>query len=218
MEIDPLTGTTFEELTSFNGEKWIRTTDPLGNITITAPNYNSWTYTENSIIAPYISKPWVYNPITNIKEEDLPKMNTYQEDDLQSRGRRYRVTCHNDKDLLQDKILKNLSVMKSKLMFECAPVHVKYVECKMTPAVKNNIIAAYKRLNRYGKELPFVARFDDYGRRLEDKINIETLEGMKISIVNPEDYGELYLEFTGVVEDLFHKPDPYVFDENDLPF
>ena len=48
-------------------------------------------------------------------------------------------------------------------------------------------------------------RFDEYGNRLSDQINIETLEGMTIQIVDPEHYGEFYLEFQGIVTDLFKK-------------
>ena len=35
------------------------------------------------------------------------------------------------------------------------------------------------------------------------EINIETLEGMTIQIVDPEHYGEFYLEFQGIATDLF---------------
>lgn len=118
-------------------------------------------------------------------------------------GREYTVACSYEPDLAQDRILKSLSMMKGKLMMQCAPVHLKNIECKMTPAVKHNIITAYKRLERYGKKTPFVARFDEYGRRLPDEIKIETMQGMEIKIVDPLEYGTHFLEFKGVVHDLF---------------
>mgnify|MGYP001855382524 FL=1 len=47
----------------------------------------------------------------------------------------------------------------------------------------------------YGKKTPFVARFDEYGRRLEDEIKIDTMRGMDIKIVDPDIYGQNYLVF-----------------------
>ena len=68
--------------------------------------------------------------------------------------------------------------------------------------VKQNIIIAYKKLHMYGKKLPFIARFDEYGKRLSDEVKIETLKGMNIQIVDSEDYGDFYLEFKGIVANL----------------
>lgn len=109
------------------------------------------------------------------------------------------VVCKDRDDLEQDRILKCLSVMKAKLMLKCMPIHVKNIECKMTPIVKENIIKAYKKLQMYGKKAPFIARFDEYGRQLSDEIRIDTMKGMDIKIINPEDYGIFYIEFRGIV-------------------
>lgn len=137
--------------------------------------------------------------------DEIPEMNTHKEEVSQSMGKRYAVNCKNPRDFELNKILKNLSIMKSKLMMECMQVRLKNIECKMTPQVKDDLIKAYKKCNMYGKSLPFVARFDEYGNRLSDQINIETLKGMTIQIVDPEHYGEFYLEFQGIVTDLFKK-------------
>lgn len=109
-----------------------------------------------------------------------------------------RSVCDKDKDLNPDRIFKTISIMKSKLMVACAPYHVDHIKCKMTPTVKNNLIKAYRKLNMFGKKTPFVARFDEYGRRLPDDVQIDTLRGMDIELVNPADYGEFYISFEAV--------------------
>lgn len=117
--------------------------------------------------------------------------------------RRYAVACSDEHDLSQERVLKSISIMKGKLMMQCLPYRVDRIECKMTPAVKNNIITAYRKLAMYGKKTPFVARFDEYGRRLPDEIKIDTLRGMNIKIVDALDYGPCYLTFEGVISDSF---------------
>lgn len=132
--------------------------------------------------------------------------------DANYNSRKYAVACSDEHDLSQERILKSISMMKGKLMMQCSPVHVHRIECRMTPAVKNNIITAYRKLAMYGKKTPFVARFDEYGRRLPDEIKIDTLQGMNIKIVDPLDYGHCYLAFEGIIPDSFA-----VTDEN-IPF
>lgn len=111
----------------------------------------------------------------------------------------YVVSCNDEHKLSKENILKNLSVMKGKLMTECTSVPLKRIDCYMTPAVKNNIITAHKRLAMYGKQLPFIPRYDSQFRRLPDKIQIDTLSSMIVNIVDPAKYGEYYLEFIGVL-------------------
>ena len=145
------------------------------------------------------------------------KVEEYREDS--SFNRRYAVACHNYNDLSQERILKTLSIMKSKLMMECMPVHVKSIECKMSPMVKTNIINAYRKVSMYGKKTPFVACFDDYGRRLPDEIQIDTIRGMDLKIVDPDVYGDNYLVFEAIIprrkkEDAFTvKRDSSIFYE-----
>lgn len=132
---------------------------------------------------------------------------------------RYAVACHNHSDLSPERILKSLSIMKSKLMMECMPIRVEKIECKMSPMVKSNIINAYRKVSMYGKKTPFVACFDDYGRRLPDEIQIDTIRGMDLKIVDPKIYGDNYLVFETIIprrkkEDAFTvKRDPYIFYE-----
>ena len=66
----------------------------------------------------------------------------------------------------------------------------------------------------YGKKTPFVACFDEYGRRLPDEIKIDTLRGMDIKIVDPGTYGNNYLVFEAVC--LEEKKNKVTYD--DLPF
>lgn len=129
---------------------------------------------------------------------ELPEMNMFMEELVKEMGRRYAVNCKNPEDFTVDRILKNISVMKSKLMLSGVPVQIQNIECKMTPKVKENLITAWRKVNMFGKKVPIVARFDEYGNRLEDKIRIETLEGMRIEIVDPKHYGEYYLSFEGI--------------------
>lgn len=150
-------------------------------------------------------------------ELEGPNMRTDMYNDPHSLGRRYVVACSHPSDLTPEHILKSISAMKGKLMLQCAPVKVDNIVCKMTPAVKHNIIMAYKRLEMYGKKIPFVARFDDYGRRLPDEVNIETMRGMTIKIVDPTDYGTYHIEFEGMVQDLFTRSYT-TYAEEDVPF
>lgn len=129
------------------------------------------------------------------KKEEIPEMKVEENREFGTSDYKYAVACHNYEDLLEKNILKCISIMKAKLMMECMPYHVKNIQCRMSPMVKNNIIMAYRKLSMYGKKTPFVARFDEYGRRLEDEIKIDTMRGMDIKIVDPDIYGQNYLVF-----------------------
>lgn len=130
------------------------------------------------------------------REEVLPKMTIHESKDQMSLGYRYAVSCSDYSDLSPNRILKTMSIMKSKLMMRCLPYKsIDRITCKMSLTVKNNIIGAYRKLSMYGKKTPFVARFDEYGRRLPDEIKIDTLHGMNIEIINLSEYGENYLAF-----------------------
>lgn len=145
-----------------------------------------------------------------------------------STDEKHAVRCCDREVLRQDNILKLLSKMKGRLQLECMPVRVDHIECLMTPTVKENIIQAYRRVAMYGKKTPFVARFDEYGNRLPDEVKIETLQGVTIKIVNPDEYGEYFLQFTGIVrpyyDEVMYKPSwdtTYITDPispEDLPF
>lgn len=165
---------------------------------------------------PYIDKNGV--PIANgYSKEDIPEMNIEEYGDEKSFNHRYAVACHNYADLSQERILKSISVMKSKLMMQCLPYRVDRIECKMSPMVKTNMINAYRRVNMYGKKTPFVACFDEYGRRLPDEVKIDTIRGMDIKIVDPATYGNNYLVFEAVVPGKEHMKTTSD-DDLDLPF
>ncbi|MBR2493881.1 MAG: hypothetical protein IKB64_10570 [Paludibacteraceae bacterium] len=130
-------------------------------------------------------------------------MSWYEETQTTGRyeDRHLFVQCTNPPDLDEHRILKSISIMKSEMQMKCVPVKIDRFECKMTPIVRRNIVSAYRRLERYGKKIPFVARFDEYGRRLEDEVRIDTLRGMIIKIVDPVEYGTHYIQFEGIVRD-----------------
>ena len=135
------------------------------------------------------------------REEDDIKVNVKETTDHSDDHTIFSVSTDDINDLEQGRILKCISIMKSKLMMKCMPVHVKNIECRMTPSTKENIINAYRKLEMYGKKLPFIASYDEYGRQLSDEIRIDTMKGMEIKIVDPEVYGNLYLELRGIIQD-----------------
>ena len=126
------------------------------------------------------------------------------------------VACCNEKDLAPENILKTLSAVKGKLMIAIAPIHIRKIECCMTPQVRKNIVTASKRLKMYGKKRPIIARFDEYGNRLPDEIDIGTSRGITLKIIEPEKYGPYYLELKGLEfpDDSFM----YSVDPEDIPF
>lgn len=197
-----LSSTTSSGLTG-NAVTWGRWTNPLSGYSYNADT-NTFTVDVASLYPPEIS------------EEDIPEMKIEEYRDDKSFVRRYAVACHNYTDLSQERILKSISVMKSKLMMQCLPYRVDRIECKMSPMVKTNMINAYRRVNMYGKKTPFVASFDEYGRRLPDEIKIDTIRGMDIKIVDPATYGNNYLVFETIVPE--QKDTKSADDYLDLPF
>ena len=134
------------------------------------------------------------------KKEELPDMAVIKEADGRTMSKTCKVNCRNIEDLSPERIFKTLSIMKTKLHIECIPHKINKITCKMTPEVRKNLIYAYRKQCMFGKATPFVARFDEYGRRLEDDVRIETLHGMTIEIVDPTLYGIHYLDFAGVID------------------
>lgn len=114
-----------------------------------------------------------------------------------SKGK-YVCRVKDTSDLLPEKILVTLSAVKGRLMMEVAPIHIKEFQCSMTPAVRKNIIQASKRARMYGKKMPIIARFDEYGRQLPEQIEINDSPGVNLRILDPADYGELYLELVAI--------------------
>ena len=168
---------------------------------------------------PYIDENGVPIAKNGFSKEDIPEMKVEESRVDMTDNYRYAVACHNHSDLSPERILKSLSIMKSKLMIECMPIGIEKIECKMSPMVKTNIINAYRKVSMYGKKTPFVACFDDYGRRLPDEIQIDTIRGMDLKIVDPKIYGDNYLVFETIIprhkkEDAFTvKRDPSIFYE-----
>lgn len=177
-----------------------------------APAYNADTNIF-TLDAPSFYQSDIYSNISS--EVDIPKMKFEEYKDDKFCNHRYAVSCNCESDLAQERILKSISIMKSRLMMLCAPYMVKNIECKMTPSVKNNIINAYRKVNMYGKKTPFVACFDEYGRRLSDNIKIDTMRGMDIKIVDPTSYGNNYLVFEAIIPEINIK---HQIEESDIPF
>ena len=106
-------------------------------------------------------------------------------------------------------------------MIDVAPIHIKTIECSITPQVRQNIVTASKKLKMYGKKRPIIARFDEYGNRLPDEIDLGTSQGITLKIVDPEKYGIFYFELKGIefprIEPTFEF-EPSFIDGDDLPF
>lgn len=141
---------------------------------------------------PYITSNRIKN-IAEIKEESNVKIDKIKT----SRPDEYVLICRNKKDLELEKILTTLSAMKNQLVYETlhyVPYSVPEIQCKMTPQVKSNLITVGKKLRMYGKRIPIIPNFDEYGNRLPDQIEILEGKGIEIIIVDPKEYKELYLE------------------------
>lgn len=113
--------------------------------------------------------------------------------------------CKDPRDLSPERILTTLSALKGRLMLEISPMHIKDIKCTMTTAAKKNMIAASRRLKMYGKRMPLVARFDEYGNPLPDELNINDIEGNRIDGITvrflqtpKDDPDALYLELEAV--------------------
>lgn len=135
------------------------------------------------------------------------------------------VACCDEKDLSTENILKTLSAVKGKLMLDVSPIHIQKIECSITPQVRQNIVTASKRLKMYGKKRPIIARFDEFGNRLPDEIDIGTSQGITLKIVDPDKYGKYYFELKGVEFPEMgyefktdHLEDMFSVDPDDLPF
>lgn len=203
------------------------TCSPLWNSPYLSPNsvYPSYAdLMETTLLRDTIPKNYISNRADSLFEEapasisemreGIPKMELEQYKEDKSDHYRRAVVCREYKDLSSERILKSLSIMKSKLLMDSALIKIEKIECKMSPMVKNNIIKAYRKVSMYGKKTPFVACFDDYGRRLPDEIKIDTIRGVDLKIVNPIECGDNYLSFEVIGSK--YKSKGSIFD--DAPF
>lgn len=165
------------------------------NWSVNYPSFTSCSYTSPSYASPF-SQPQ--------KTFSIKTVPTYSKHIVSA-------VCDTDPvDLSTEHILKMVEAMKSKLMFKTRAIEIDHFECKMTPKVREIIVRAWKKLNMYGKQPPFIPRFDEYLNELPEKFNVEG--GIIVKIVGSEDYGELYFEL-----DAIQKLTPNYVLINDLP-
>ena len=204
--------------------------------------WRTWTTTtSDGVVHPFrygVPHPsgYIYNPDTSSFTVDIPSMWPKTEDDWhklikseldkedkhkvsvskkETHAKDERaVVCHDPKDLSVEHMLTTLSVVKGRLMMELLPNRVKRLECSVTPVVKQNIITAGKKLKMYGKEMPIIPHFDEWGNRLPDDIKIGDHSGIILKIVNPEDFGEFYYELRATID----PEDVNWYDSFDTPF
>lgn len=181
---------------SDNTRRFITTTHPGTSITYTG----SITGEPQTIYYP--SKHWEPYSTTLDYEDFMRQIGKEEEAKVKVNVENFKgkhVCCVRETlDLLPERILITLSAVKGRLMMEVAPIHIKEFQCSMTPAVRKNIIQASKRNRMYGKKMPIIARFDEYGNPLPEQIELNDAPGVNIRILDPADYGELYFEMVAI--------------------
>ena len=210
---------------SDNTRRFITTTHPGTSITYT----DSITGEPQTIYYP--SKHWEPYSTTLDYEDFMRQIGKEEEAKVKVNVENFKgkhVCCVRETlDLLPERILITLSAVKDRLMMEVAPIHIKEFQCSMTPAVRKNILQASKRNRMYGKKMPIIARFDEYGRPLPEQIEINDAPGVNIRILDPADYGELYFEMVAIEfpnTEYTLRNGPYDFSEldskwvDDVPF
>ena len=104
------------------------------------------------------------------------------------------LCCEDTENLNTRNVLITLQDMKDQLIYETVDKDIKEIYCKMTPQVRRNIIEADKRLKSYGKNIPEEMCFDEYGNILPTELKATNGKGIILEIVQPEVYGDFYLE------------------------
>lgn len=229
-----------EVITNADGSIYEQTTHPDGHVErklIRPPCYSPYVYNAYGEAVPIISEAAAYThyagtaTASSITFGDYNELRRYFESEEERsvnivrkeshKSGEHIVACCDEKDLSIENILKTLSAIKGKLMIDVAPIHIKTIECSITPQVRQNIVTASKKLKMYGKKRPIIARFDEYGNRLPDEIDLGTSQGITLKIVDPEKYGRFYFELKGIefprIEPTFEF-EPSFVDEDDLPF
>lgn len=232
--IPPMTGPNIEDIRTVDGGYFRRITYPDGRVE-TVPMGSSFVYS-NPIFtgesrmwsAEAATRSWSMNDYGEFRK--YFESEEYKDVDIvrkqSHKAGEHIVACSNEKDLSVENILRTLSAIKGKLMVDVAPIHLQKIECAMTPLVRRTVVEASKKLKRYGKKRPIVARFDEFGNRLPDEIDLGTANGITLKIIDPEDYGPNYLELKGIE---FPKMEPNLIndfkdtyidsiDPDDLPF
>lgn len=110
-----------------------------------------------------------------------------------------RVHYTDEEDLSVKNILDTYSIAKTMLIQTCETNQMLRVECRMTPAVRNNLKTAYKKLIMFGKDMPYVPCYDKFLEELPHEIDVERKSGVKIKMLDPNEYGEYYFELAGVI-------------------
>ena len=108
----------------------------------------------------------------------------------------YVISCKDAEALSPYTILKSVNLIKARMEERCSSYIVESVECEMTPKIRENISMAYKRAKSFGKENRIlIARFDEFGNRLPDEMNLgigPRLFHVSVNIVEPENEKEYY--------------------------
>lgn len=198
-EMKTLDGKYFQKITYPDGHIETQPINfPYSYLVSTGGDYGSWI--ADSTTSTIGSERWSIEDYNELKKhfesKEDKQVDVYRKQSYNSGE--HIIACSNEKDLSIENILKTLSAIKGKLMIDVAPMHLREITCSMTPLVRKNIVDASKRLKMYGKKRPIIARFDEYGNRLSDEIDLGTDQGITLKIIDPESYGKYYLELTGI--------------------
>lgn len=187
-----------------NFDNWYTKTTSLRDFQRTYhPETRTYTLATPTIITDY---DWEKTPALGVTKEDIDGM--FDLDKIKEKEEKTVsmsvvnelsdteriIVCKNTNDLSPEYILKTVAIMKDKLMSAIGPKKIQKIECSITPLVKTHMVTASKKLRMYGKKLPMVAHFDEFGQRLPDDVGLRFSEGITLKIVDPNDYGEFYLE------------------------
>lgn len=108
----------------------------------------------------------------------------------------YVISCKDAEALSPYTILKSVNLIKARMEERCSSYIVESVECEMTPKIRENISMAYKRAKSFGKENRIlIARFDEFGNRLPDEMNLgigPRLFHVSVNITEPKNEEEYY--------------------------
>jgi hypothetical protein len=189
--IDGQTYYTYDDMLLHNSYIPTTTADTITNIT-TGINGGYTSVVPSTTISPY---KWVYTDFKSPEEIEKEVVGnvSIRSVDTSTKGL-HIMCCEDERDLAEEWVLKTLSAIKGKMMLDVAPVHIQKLECRMTPLVRKNIINASKKLKMYGKDMPIIARFDEYGNELPSEIRLCGESGITLVILDPEVNGKLYLE------------------------
>lgn len=104
------------------------------------------------------------------------------------------VWTPDEKLLTPNRILYTIGLAKAKFATLTKEKKIDHITCYMTPLVKEYFLTAYNKLRWFGKPMPTVVQYDEWGRTLPNA-PLLVARGVTIKMCDPETYGSVYLQF-----------------------